>query len=135
MSVYQYIAQSNPDAANQLCNKYGYFEIKDLDELAYLLELIVAQGKEQQLKDVMELHPEKEVLVELFQLQPVPDSVFNNLKKEAAHEECSCKKNITGETTPPPPTVTAPSFLVNQTNAYILGAALIISITILSIRK
>lgn len=140
MTVYQYVAQSNPDAANQLCNKYGYFEIADLDELSYLLQMIVAQGNEQQLKDVMELHPDKEVIVELFQLKSVPESLFQELKKEAVHVHekggCSCnKKNINGDATLVTPTVSAPSFLVNQTNAYILGAALIVSIAILSMRR
>jgi len=67
MNVYQYIAYSNPDAANELCNKHGYYQIQSYEELADCLQSIVARKGESAFKEVMELHPEKEVVLELFE--------------------------------------------------------------------
>ena len=67
MNVYLYIAQSNPDAANEVCKKYGYFEIENLDELSYCLQTIVAQNGESSLQEVLAMHPDKEVLLEIFE--------------------------------------------------------------------
>ena len=66
MNVYHYIAENNPDAAFEVCKKYGYFQINSIDELANCLQNIVAQDGEGSFKEVMDLHPDKDVLIELF---------------------------------------------------------------------
>jgi hypothetical protein len=78
MNVYQYIAYSNTDAANALCNKHGYYQIQSYDELADCLQSIVARKGESAFKEVMELHPEKEVVVELFMKTRTSNSSNSN---------------------------------------------------------
>lgn len=131
MNVYHYIAESNPDAANEVCKKYGYFQINSIDELGQCLQNVVAQEGEKGLKDVMSLHPDKEVLIELFdkkkdETTPIPAVVAQPMVANADGCGCSNKSSADG---------TTPSSLVNQTNMYILFGAVIVSIAILSYNK
>ena len=128
MNVYHYIAQNNPDAANDICKKFGYFQINSIDELANCLQNIVAQDGESALKDVMSLHPDKDVLIELFDKKKdeptTPVVVQQPMPIMANADGCSCNKNADGS-----------SSMVNQTNMYILFGAVIVSIAILSYNK
>jgi hypothetical protein len=129
MNVYHYIAENNPDAANEICKKYGYFQINSIDELANCLQNIVAQDGESGLKDVMSLHPDKDVLIELFDKKKddTPTPIVLQQPVTMAHADgCSCNKNADG---------TIPTAIVNQTNMYILFGAVIVSIAILSYNK
>ncbi len=130
MNVYQNIAQSNPDAAYEVCKNYGYFDIVNLDELSYCLQTIVAQQGEEGLKDVMSLHPDKDVLLELFGKKKDDELV------EVVVKDCSCNK----ETAATSPILNATGSgtttnLVNQTNLYILAGAIIVSFAIISMKK
>jgi hypothetical protein len=133
MNVYDYIANVNPDAANSVCKKYGYYQIENLEELAWCLRQIVADNGEESLKKIMELHPEKEVILELFEVKPEP-------KKEEVsstpiimmnadgnnNKDCGCNmKNADGASTG----------VASQTNMIILVAAMIVSISIISMKK
>ena len=124
MNVYLYIAENNPDAAFEVCKKYGYFQINSIDELADCLQNIVAQDGETSLKEVMDLHPDKDVLIERF------DKKKDNTPVEvtpvvANADGCSCK-SADG---------TTPSPLINQTHMYILFGAAFVSIAIIALTK
>jgi hypothetical protein len=67
MSVYKYIAELNPNQANNLCLQQGLSDASDSDELANNLVAIVAQNGELALKKIMELHPDKDLILEMFQ--------------------------------------------------------------------
>lgn len=67
MNLYSYIAQSNPDGCYEICKKYGFFQIADVREMSDVLQTIVGMGNEDAFKDVMDLHPDKEVILELFE--------------------------------------------------------------------
>jgi hypothetical protein len=128
MNVYLYIAQSNPDAANEICKKYGYFEIENLDELSHCLQTIVAQNGESSLQEVLSLHPDKDVLLEIFDKkkdEPIAEAQII----APTISDCSCnssKMNAEGS---------VPSSTVNQTNTYIIVGALIVSFAILAMNK
>jgi len=124
MSVYKYIAETNPDGAYQVCAKYGVFQI-DQEELADALESLVAKGGEDSLKDVMSVHPDREVILEIFEKK-------NELDKPNTNADCGCK-------TPPPPVedrrlanATGNGVTPGSTNTYILIGALIVSLAIIS---
>jgi len=125
MNVYHYIAESNPDAANEVCKKYGYFQINSLDELGTCLQNIVAQNGEDGLKDVMDLHPDKEVLFELFDKKK--EEFKPQLVEQEEPKDCSCstKKNASGEA----------ASLTSNTNLYIVLGAVIVSLAIISLSK
>ena len=66
MSVYKYIAELNPSQANDLCLQQGLPDASNTDELANNLVAIVAQNGELALKKIMELHPDKDLILEMF---------------------------------------------------------------------
>lgn len=121
MTSYQYVAQNNPDAAYEVCKSYGYHDINTLDQLAYALEICVANNGRDALKSVMELHPDKETLMELFSVNDEKPVEVIVKEKEVP---TSTTMNADGGAT-----------LVNKTNLYILGGAAIIAFTILLSKK
>ena len=71
MNVYLYIAENNPDAAYEICKKYGYFNINSMEELADSLKSIVAEQGQGSLEEILNIHPEKEVILEIFDKKKV----------------------------------------------------------------
>jgi hypothetical protein len=122
MNVYQNIANTNPDAANEVCKKYGYYQIRSIDELAYSLQCIVADEGESSLKEIMQLHPDKDVILELFETKCEENPVIMEKK------DCSCMMNADGASS-------TTSGIASQTNMIILVAAMIVSISIISMKK
>ena len=123
--MYQYIANNNPDAAYEVCKSYGYHDINTLEDLSQSLEICVANNGQEAFKNIMELHPDKDALVELF--------TVNNINQQPLQEV------IVKETIPAPTIVKNAdgegSSLVNKTNLYILGGAALIAFTILLSKK
>lgn len=68
MNVYQYIAQNNPDVARSVCTQFGleFTNVSTVDDLAQCLETTVAQEGEPALRLIMEEHPDKDLILELF---------------------------------------------------------------------
>jgi len=136
MTVYQYIAENNPDAAYELCKQYGYYDINDFPQLAQCLEVIVGQNGEEGLSRVMELHPDKDTLLELFKKKqddivevtiPTTAPIIQQTApptSEPYTQLSSQQKNADGS-----------SILVNQTNLFILGGAILITFAIIISRN
>ena len=140
MNVYLYIAENNPDAAYEICKKYGYFNINSMEDLADALKSIVAEHGQDSLEEILNIHPEKEVILEIFDKKKVIDtkpfeeviqSMFEKNKPVEKEKDCGCMKSADATPTTPTP----PSAVVNQTNTYILVGALIVSFAILSMKK
>jgi hypothetical protein len=112
MSVYYYIAQLNPESAYDVCQQNGFTEIFSQEELADTLQVIAASG-ESGLKQVLSAHPDKEVIVEMFQ------------KKEELKQNFANASGDSSKTTK----------LVSQTNAFILVGAIIVSLAIISAKQ
>jgi len=138
MNVYLYIAENNPDEAYEICKKYGYFNINSIEELADALKSIVAEQGQDSLEEILNIHPEKEVILEIFDkkkeidtkpIEEVIQLMFD--KNKPIEKDCGCMKSADAS----PSTPSAPSPVVNQTNTYILVGALIVSIAILSMKK
>jgi hypothetical protein len=131
MSVYKYIAEINPFEANDLCVQNGMQDALTLDELSNNLALIVANEGEIGFKNVMDLHPDKQVILELFQPK--------NSKKDDIFEVVRPPQMVQQQPQAQPiylnATGTQPSQIVSSTSTMILVAALIVSIAIVSIKK
>jgi len=130
MTVYYYIAQGSPEQASEICKKYGFFQASDISKMADSLEMIVAQGGEDSFKEVMDLHPDKEAILELFEKK--------SLQQPNKVGDCGCKNssfknrrrlanaggrqfaNADGKN------------IATQTNTYILIGALVVSLAIIS---
>jgi hypothetical protein len=79
MSVYNYVAESSPNSARKIIDSFGY-DVVDSRDLGQSLNELVAQEGEAALKKVMEAHPDKDIILELF-------SVTSDSKTT-----CGCKK-------------------------------------------
>lgn len=62
--IYQYIANSNPELSAALCNKYGY-SCNNIDDVVGAFYDITNRYGEQALKEITDLHPDKELVLEL----------------------------------------------------------------------
>lgn len=126
MSVYTYVAQSNPDAANDLCKRHGYYQIQSVGELAFTLQQLVRDEGESAFTEIMELHPEKDALIELF--QPKIEPIVVTEKKE-----CPCSSSVMNADGAQ--SNNQSNGITLQTNTMILFAALIVSVAIISMKK
>lgn len=145
--IYQYIAQSDPYFAVEICKKYGYTvpPVRNARELGGLLQELVTIEGEQAFIDIMDKHPDKELILEMYG----PDE-----KKEVVHAaadgnpDCGCKKKQSGcgckkcgcqeekhfNATGPDQTAVQNSHMITgtQTGIVILSCAMIIALAIMS---
>lgn len=63
-SLYNYVAQHNPDAANKLIGKYGIPPQKSILDLSYVLRAIVNKKGDFFLKEIAGIHPDKYLITE-----------------------------------------------------------------------
>jgi hypothetical protein len=126
VNVYQYIAYSTPDAAYDICKKYGYYDLRCEEDLAYCLQSIVARKGESAFQEIMEIHPDKGAILELFE-KPTP--LPTPIPLQMPEKDCSCMKNADGSNS------SNASNIASQTNLMILAAAIVVSISIISMKK
>lgn len=117
MTVYHYIAEVNPDAAYEVCKRNGFGDIYSNQELGDTLQVIAAQG-EDGLKDALSVHPDKDVLIEIYLSGKKSDNYATMMPTQTKNFA-----NATGTN------------LVSKTNAYILIGAVIVSLAIVSTIK
>ena len=67
--MYHYVAQSNPNMAKALCHKYGYKiqGVRSEADLGVLLQQLVEKEGETALKDIVDNHPDKGLIVEMYE--------------------------------------------------------------------
>jgi len=132
MSVYKYIAELNSNQANDLCNQQGLPDASDSDELAGNLVAIVAQNGELALKKIMELHPDKDLILEMFrcssceskqQTQQI-DAGITEVQPLAVRQLQSEDSYVNA----------SGSGIAKNTNTIILVSALVIALAIISIK-
>jgi hypothetical protein len=84
MDVYTYIASTDPVVARSLLSRYGYRAtgINSDSDYGIALKQLVARQGEQAFKDIMNAHPDKDVILEIFaddNAAMVPDRRFSNM--------------------------------------------------------
>jgi hypothetical protein len=65
MNFYEYIAKTNPSGAKKVINEFGY-RVVDGRRMGENLRMLVAQEGEPALRAIAEMHPDKELLLEVF---------------------------------------------------------------------
>ena len=63
MNVYHYIADTNPNQANDLLRNYGFNRTNDLTMISKRLQHIVRENKVSALKDISDIHPDKKLFL------------------------------------------------------------------------
>ena len=127
MQVFKYIADNNTDSALEFCEQNGYYNIYSPSDLANTLRKIFVVGEEKA-KEVLSLHPDKSVILEIFEVKPkeiVTEPIVVQRSIPYEQPTCPCYRNADG---------TNPTNIANQTNTYILLGALIISVAIISLK-
>jgi hypothetical protein len=64
MNIYEYIGRSNPTGSKQVIESFGY-RVVNPKRMGDNLRMLVAQEGESALKAVVDLHPDKDLILEL----------------------------------------------------------------------
>ena len=67
MNVYEYIASNNPREANYMLSGYGYKKTLSKREISENLKALVRKNKEEGLKDLADIHPDKDLILSLIE--------------------------------------------------------------------
>lgn len=115
MNIFEYITQGDPYAAKAICNKYGYDvqNVQSSSDMAVCLNQLVAEVGEPAMKDVLEMHPDKDVILEAFS------------SAATASSGCDCKKGKKNSYFPEPSSQVKESHLFIFAGALLLAAAII----------
>ena len=123
MSVYQYVAENNPMVAERIIDSFGYTIAKTPD---MGLSQLVANVGEPALKKVMENHPDKEIILEMF-------SNESNDKKTCGCKSCTSMNdnylNATGDTTTTQ--TKSQEQMANQTGLFLFFGAVLFSLALI----
>lgn len=143
MNVYEYVAESNPRLTEQLMNSFNY-DVIDTPDMG-LSQLVDTVG-ERALNKVMELHPDKEIILELFsKSNDTKDGICNcdgcKIRNRNNNDDYMNYLNATGSGAVKPASTVAPNdtstnthLLANQTNVILVVSALFIA-TALILKK
>lgn len=89
MDIYTYVASCNPYQAKAIIHKYGYSttNVKNEGDLGICLKKIVAYEGENAFNDVLDSHPDRNVLIEKYSAENKKEANFSNANG------CGCKSH------------------------------------------
>ena len=139
MDLYQYIAenQKSQQAAINLCKQYGGDPVNDTDLAEQLSQLVDLNGDEG-LKAVMDIHPDKPVILHYYSVPPSQDTQrIANMKiyaNSTGNTPSSTSTTTTDNTnnTPTSGITNIGNNVALQTNIIIFAAAVLIGFAIIS---
>lgn len=127
MTIYEYIAANNPVQAERTIRRFGYESVRG-SNLGDNLREVVAQEGEDAFRAVLDLHPDREVIVEVFAPKEEKESCGCTKGK------CTCRKNdymnADGANNSAQET-TAAQVSAAQANTFLMAAALILAVAII----
>lgn len=97
MDVYNYVAGASPIKAQGIINSFGY-KVVDKNDMGGNLQSLVAKEGEPALKMIMESHPDKDVILELYgtsegECKTCRDSkIIENFLNASGKEQSEAKK-------------------------------------------
>ena len=120
MSVYEYVAENNPIVAERIMDSFGY-TVADTPDMG--LSQLVAKVGEPALQKVMESHPDKEIILEMFGNETSDKKSCGCSSCKRANQYQDQYLNITGSETTKE---AKPDTLAHQTNVILVVATLFI---------
>ncbi len=140
MNLYTYVANCNPHAAKAICHKFGYrvANARSKDDLAECLRSLVAEEGEPALNEVLDNHPDKDVILERFatqrgdQFMGIDGTVANKQQSGGCGCGCSgkCRCKVQGENYMNADA--SQTRIAAQTNVIIVAAAFFLAVAVLS---
>ena len=129
MTIYEYIAANNPTQAERIIRRFGY-ESERGSNLGDNLREVVAHEGEDALRAVLDIHHDREILVEVFAPKEEKESCG------CPKGKCSCKPkqeymNADGWASAAAQERTAAQVSASQTNTFLMAAALILAVAII----
>jgi hypothetical protein len=126
MSVYKYVAESNPTGTRNLIESFGY-EITDKRDLGRSLSELVNNEGEPALKKIMDIHPDKNIILEYNVTDKANNSSCNCDTCKAKHNH-SNYMNATGpeNSVSTNSNTTNTHLIANQTNVILVVATIFI---------
>lgn len=141
MNIYTYVANSNPSMAKAICHKYGYkiSGVQNKDDLGVCLEQLVAKEGEIALIDIVNNHPDKDLILEITDKQkPVVKETslsFNGDEKYRIQEhkrQYADFMNFMGDEIKIKETQNVSNNIMAQTNTFLLASAFLLGVAIIS---
>jgi hypothetical protein len=138
--MYEYVAYNNPQGALNLLNSYG-LRIRDQRNLGASLRKLVAQEGEPALRKIAELHPDKELLMDVYSNADGGCGCGCGGNKSMGKELMSdflgadavlSSANITSSANAQMHSASESSKLGMQTNAFLIVATMIIALAIIT---
>lgn len=115
MDVYKYVAENNPLVAKSIIESFGY-EHANSDDMG--LSQLVAKVGEPALKKIMDNHPDKDIILEMYSEKPKCNCGCGTSKETFL--------NITGSESSNDKQNSTATIVAQQTNAMLLVSALFI---------
>lgn len=68
MDIYEYVALSDEYGTRAICNKYGVDTsmVETSEQMSYCLQQVVGEYGESAMVDILNLHPDKDLIIETF---------------------------------------------------------------------
>ena len=139
MNIYTYVAQCNPSMAKAICHKYGYklTGVQSKSDLGVCLEQLVAKEGESALHDIVNNHPDRDLIIEMSGVQPKHLNMEGFANHTGGGCNCGCNNkthkkydefvNYIGEES-----IARVHSVNNQTNSFILASAFLLGAAILA---
>lgn len=141
MNIYTYVANSNPSMAKAICHKYGYkiSGVQSKDDLGVCLEQLVAKEGEIALVDIVNNHPDKDLIIEITDKQkPVVKESSIGFYGQEQYQMREQKRqyadfmNFMGEENKVKETQSVSNNIMAQTNTFLLASAFLLGVAIIS---
>jgi len=141
MNIYTYVANSNPSMAKAICHKYGYkiSGVQSKDDLGVCLEQLVAKEGEIALVDIVNNHPDKDLIIEITERnKPTPQenslsySGNQNYQIRENNRQYADFMNFMGEEIKSKETHSVSNTIASQTNTFLLASAFLLGVAIIS---
>lgn len=129
VSIYHYVAASNPYFAKALAHKYGYEFDKD-QPLHTVLQQLVSYEGEPALQEIIENHPDKELFKEYFEKLSKEQEKEKSKEKTVA-PELATYMNFTGQMEMARQTAESRR-LTQDTSLMVLAGAVLIAFAIIT---
>lgn len=128
ISLQELIAINNPSKAKALIVKYGYKPARNYNDLIYKLFRLTKEHREDALKDLVEIHPHKNLIVHFTEIQ----SNCDGEQLCSACKEKEQQKNISFDGTLNEPIVEKKELVNNSNNTSNLNIISIIPIIVIT---